>query len=75
MGTWVNRFLDNVNEYELQNNTYATPYQKLAIEKLRRTGAGYTNIAGWLFKQNLAYGTKKGNEAIEKFTERYNYKL
>ena len=75
MGTSVNRFLDNVNEYELQNNTYATPYQKLDIEKLRRTGAGYTNIAGWLFKQNLAYGTKNGNEAIEKFTERYNYHL
>lgn len=71
----VNRFLDNVNEMEVRDNTYATPHQKLAIEMLRRTGAGLTNISGWLFKHNLEYGSKEGNEVLEKFNERYNYYL
>lgn len=71
----VNRFLDNVNEMEYRDDTYATPHQKLAIKQLRRTGAGITNIAGWLFKANLEYGSKEANEAIEKFNERYNYFL
>lgn len=71
----VNRFLDNVNEMEVRDNTYATPHQRLSIESLRRTGAGVTNISGWLFKNNLEYGSKEGNEAIEKFNERYNYYL
>jgi ribonucleoside-diphosphate reductase alpha chain len=71
----INRFLDNVNECEVKYHTYATPMQRIGIEKLRRTGAGLTNIGGWLFKQNLEYGTKEGNLAISKFTERYNYHL
>ncbi|GJQ43805.1 MAG: ribonucleoside-diphosphate reductase, adenosylcobalamin-dependent [Ignavibacteriaceae bacterium] len=71
----INRFLDNVNEYELREQTYATPHQKLAIEKLRRTGAGITNIAGWLFKNNLEYGTKEANELVDKFLDQYNYCL
>lgn len=75
IGESVNRFLDNVNEMELREATYATPYQKLSIEKLRRTGAGYTNLAGWLFKHNVEYGSDEGNKLIEKFTERYNYHL
>jgi len=71
----VNRFLDNVNTCELEYLTYATPHQKLAIESLRRTGAGYTNMAGWLFKDSLIYGTQKANKAIEEFTKTYNYHL
>ncbi len=71
----INRFLDNVNECELVHQTYATPHQSLAIKKLRRTGAGVTNIAAWLFKKNLAYGSKEGNEAIEEFIKWYNYWL
>lgn len=75
VGSSINRFLDNVNEMELRNKTYATPFQKLAIEKLRRTGAGVTNIAGWLFKKNHEYGSPDGNKAISHFMERYNYHL
>jgi len=75
IGRSVNRFLDNVNECEIQYYTYASYNQKLSIEKLRRTGAGFTNIAGWLFKQNVAYGTTKSSELMEKFTERYAYYL
>lgn len=71
----VNRFLDNVNEMELRSGTYATPHQRLAIINLRRTGAGVTNIAGWLFKKNLEYGSVEGNDAIAKFNECYNYNL
>jgi ribonucleotide reductase alpha subunit len=59
IGPSVNRFLDNVNEMELRAGTYATPHQKMAIELLRRTGAGYTNIGAWLFKQNLEYGSTR----------------
>jgi ribonucleoside-diphosphate reductase alpha chain len=71
----INRFLDNVNECELVNQTFATPHQELAIRKLRRTGAGVTNIAAWLFKKGLPYGSKEGNEAIEEFVKWYNYWL
>ncbi|MCK9458556.1 MAG: hypothetical protein M0R80_02870 [Proteobacteria bacterium] len=71
----MNRFLDNVNEAELRNGTYATPHQKLAIEKLRRTGAGFTNMCAWLFKQNLEYGTEDGNKAVANFMKWYNFYL
>jgi ribonucleoside-diphosphate reductase alpha chain len=71
----VNRFLDNVNEMEVRDNTYATPHQRVAIQALRRTGAGLTNLSGWLFKNNAAYGSLEGNELLEKFNERYNYFL
>jgi ribonucleotide reductase alpha subunit len=71
----MNRFLDNVNECELIYQTYATPHQRLAIKKLRRTGAGVTNIVGWMFKKNLAYATPEANEAFEEFMRLFNYWL
>jgi len=71
----VNRFLDNVNECELKYKTYATPHQKLAIESLRRTGAGITNIGGWLFKLNKEYGESSSNVDVERFIKMYNYYL
>jgi ribonucleoside-diphosphate reductase alpha chain len=71
----VNRFLDNVNECELVYQTYATPHQELAIKKLRRTGAGVTNLAAWLFKKGHVYGTKDGNDATEEFVKWFNYWL
>jgi len=73
IGKSINRFLDNVNECELVYQTYATPHQKMAIQKLRRTGAGVTNIAAWLFKKNLIYGTQMANDAFEEFMKIYNY--
>lgn len=71
----INRFLDNVNEMEVRDSTYATPHQRLAINMLRRTGAGITNLSGWLFKNNFEYGSVEGNKALETFNERYNYYL
>lgn len=71
----MQRFLDNVNECELIYMTYATPHQKLAIEKLRRTGAGITNIGGWLFKLNQEYGSKEANDSVELFQKWFNYYL
>lgn len=71
----INRFLDNVNQKELEDGTFATYHQKLAIKNLRRTGAGVTNISGWLFKQNLEYGSDEGNAAVQQFIEDYNYYL
>jgi len=75
IGESMQRFLDNVNECELVYMTYATPHQKLAIQKLRRTGAGITNIGGWLFKLNQEYGSKEGNESVENFVKWFNYNL
>jgi len=75
IGVSMNRFLDNVNECELVYETYATPHQRLAIEKLRRTGAGVTNIVEWLFKKKMAYATKEANEAFEEFMKLFNYWL
>lgn len=75
IGESIQRFLDNVNECELVYMTYATPHQRLAIQKLRRTGAGLTNIGGWLFKQNMEYGSNDGNNAMEDFMKWYNYYL
>lgn len=71
----INRFLDNVNECELLYNTYATPHQKLAIKSLRRTGAGITNIGGWLFKLNKEYGSEEANNDVAEFIKTYNYYL
>lgn len=71
----INRFLDNVNEYELVTKTYATEYQAIAIASLRRTGAGFTNLHAWLFKQGLEYGSEKANETAEEFTKYYCYYL
>ena len=73
IGSSINRFLDNVNEMELREKTYSVPYQRLGIEACRRTGAGWTNLTGWLFKQNLEYGSKEANDAAGKLQERYNY--
>lgn len=75
IGISMNRFLDNVNQCELVYETYATPHQKMAIEKLRRTGAGVTNIVGWLFKRKEAYATKEANDSFEEFIKLFNYWL
>lgn len=75
IGYSINRFLDDVNECEIKYKTYPTENQKIAIEQLRRTGAGLTNIAGWLMKRNLPYGTEEANAVFAKFNERYNYYL
>ena len=75
IGHSINRFLDNVNECELVHQTYATPHQALAIKKLRRTGAGVTNIAAWLFRKGMIYGTAESNESVEEFMKWYNYWL
>lgn len=75
IGVSMNRFLDNVNECELIYQTYATPHQRLAIEKLRRTGAGVTNIAEWLLKKGLVYASKECNEQFEEFIKIFNHFL
>lgn len=75
IGVSMNRFLDNVNECELTYETYATPHQKFAIEKLRRTGAGVTNIAEWLLKKGVIYASKECNETFAEFMKTFNYWL
>lgn len=75
IGESINRFLDNVNEAEVHYQTYATDDQRVAIQALRRTGAGITNIGAWLFMANAEYGSKEGNEQLEEFAKWYNYYL
>lgn len=69
------RFLDNVNELELVNKTYATDYQRRSIENLRRIGAGITNLAGYLFNKGAEYGSKKGNELSYELVKDFNFFL
>ncbi len=71
----MNRFLDNVNTLEVRDHRYATPIQKEAIEKLRRTGAGITNLAEYLFKNNVSYGTDEAASLAEMFTAEFNNEL
>jgi ribonucleoside-diphosphate reductase alpha chain len=71
----INRFLDNVNEMELRDHKYATPTQRQAIRKLRRTGAGITNLSEWLFKQSYNYADEDANDYVEEFAKYYNYYL
>jgi ribonucleoside-diphosphate reductase alpha chain len=75
VGISMNRFLDNVNECELVYKTYATPHQRLSIQKLRRTGAGITNIVGWLIKKKLSYASKEANNEVEEFIKIFNHFL
>jgi len=71
----INRFLDNVNTMELRDHRYATPMQALSIRKLRRTGAGITNIAERLFKLKLEYDSSAANLVMHNFTQKFNYYL
>lgn len=71
----MNRFLDNVNELELRNNTSATPTQRKAIVALRRTGAGFTNLDEWLFRQGMEYGSTEAVAATRYYAQRFNYHL
>jgi ribonucleoside-diphosphate reductase alpha chain len=73
IGESINRFLDNVNEAEIQYHTYATEDQREAMVALRRTGAGVTNICGWLLKGNVEYGSKESVEKLSWFMRQYNY--
>jgi hypothetical protein len=53
------RFLDNVNECEIKYSTYATPHQRLAIEKLRRISSPNGDEMNLIL--NLTSGIKKFN--------------
>lgn len=71
----VNHFLDNVNECELRYGTYATEQQRLAIEMLRRTGAGFTNLGAWLFKRGEPYGSPEAVESTRLYATTMNHYL
>lgn len=75
IGQSVQRFLDNVVEYELVNLKYATPHQERSLKQLRRIGAGYTNLCAWLLKKGVSYGQESGNIEAEEFTKEYTYSL
>lgn len=75
IGESINRFLDNVNTCEVESQTYAVPHQRLSIEYLRRTGAGFTNMGEWIFKLDMEYGSEESNITVEEFVKWYNYNL
>lgn len=71
----VNRFLDNVIDMELADHRYATPLQEESLKKLRRVGAGITNIAERLFKKGFNYDSKEATDSISEFFRDFNYRL
>ncbi len=71
----MNRFLDNVNTLEIRDHRYATPLQKESIEKLRRTGAGITNIAEYLFNLGATYDSPEGAKEASDFARVFNSEL
>lgn len=75
IGTSICRFLDNVVEMEIRDERYPTDDHCKSLKGIRRIGAGITNICGYLFKNNLSYGTPDGNKSIEEFVEEYRYNL
>ena len=75
IGVSICRFLDNVVEMEMRDKRYPTNEHYKSLEGIRRIGAGITNICGYLFKNNLSYGTLDGNKAIEELVEEYRYNL
>lgn len=71
----INRFLDNVVEMEIRDKRHPTEKHLNSLVSLRRTGAGLTNIAGYLFKAGLSYGTLTGNKSVEEFVREYTNQL
>lgn len=65
------RFLDNIAQYEIDNN-YKSPLKEQlnVIKNLREIGLGVTNIHEWLFEQGLAYDS---DEAIEVVNELFKW--
>ena len=59
------RFMDDVTTYELVYKKSPLPEQKFTVENLREIGIGVTNVHAWLLKQNVSYGSKKGNKLLE----------
>jgi len=68
------RFMDNVNEYEI-NNKFKSPLEKQhrTVAALRQIGIGITNLHQWLYSQGLGYDTDEGIDATEEFFRWYFY--
>ncbi len=68
------RFMDNVNEYEI-NNDFKSPLakQRETVSSLRQIGIGITNLHQWLYNQGLGYDTDEGIDATEEFFKWYFY--
>lgn len=68
------RFMDNVAQYEIENNHKSPLSEQLeAVKRLREIGIGVTNIHQWLYDQGMAYDSKEGADAIEYFFKHFFY--
>ena len=67
----VVRFMDNVVQYEIDND-YKSPLkeQLKVIKDLREIGIGVTNLHKWLYNNNIEYDSK---EAVSAVNELFKY--
>ena len=68
---YILRLLDNVIQYELDNNKSPLEQQKYILEHTREVGLGITNLHGWLLKQNLQYDSDDAIDKVEEFYRTY----
>lgn len=67
------RLSDNVVEYELKNNLSPVQEQKEILKRLREIGMGFTNLHGWLLKDDIQYDSDEAIKRTENFIKWYAY--
>lgn len=68
------RFMDNVVQYEIDND-YKSPLNKQLkiVKDLREIGLGVTNLHKWFYDNNIEYGSNESIDVINKFFKYYQY--
>jgi ribonucleoside-diphosphate reductase alpha chain len=68
------RFMDNVVQYEIDND-YKSPLKKQLkiVNELREIGLGITNLHLWFYNNNIKYESDAGIDAVGIFFKWYQY--
>jgi ribonucleoside-diphosphate reductase alpha chain len=68
------RFMDNVVQYEIDNDYKSPLKEQLKIVKdLREIGLGVTNLHKWFYDNNIEYGSNESINVINEFFKYYQY--
>lgn len=68
------RYMDNVIQYEIDNDYKSPLPQQLEIVKdLREIGLGVTNLHMWLYANNIKYDSEESIDAVDTFFKYYQY--
>lgn len=70
---YIVRMLDNVIDYELDNNKSPLQQQAWILRQAREIGLGITNLHDWLLKQDLQYDSDEAIDKVENFFKYYTY--